>query len=173
MKYLIVSLTGTLLLIAATSHSVTDAFLWSERKLTWDDFRGIPDPESHADAATAIRIKAEPFYKKRKLHYRVSAWFVPSKSWCRFKTDELLAHEQLHFDIAELYARKARKKVIELEQAGETDIDAYNSALQTILNESNEVDSDYDRETMHGSLPRAQASWRFKVDVEMMLLRAY
>jgi hypothetical protein len=160
----------------ATSPLVNEnanAIKWTVRKLTWDDFQGVPAADSHGDAATAIRIKAEPYYKRKKLYYEIHAWFIPSKSWYRYKTDELLAHEQLHFDIAELFARQARQKVAELQAAGEKDIDVYNNAIQEILNRSNEVDHAYDRETLHGSLPRAQASWRLKTDIELMLLQQY
>jgi hypothetical protein len=175
-KFILLSLLILFFHGLATSYSVSEpssAIEWSDRKLTWQDFQGLRGDESYGDAATAIHIKAEPYYKKRKLYYSIRAWFIPTKSWYRYKSDELLAHEQLHFDLAELYARKARHKVAELQAQGEKDIDVYNSALQCILNESNDADYNYDLETLHGSLPKAQASWRFKTDVNLILLQEY
>jgi hypothetical protein len=175
-KLILLTLISLLSLKDATSHSVSatsTAIQWTGQKLSWNDFQGQPDPRSNGDAATAIRIDAKPYYKKRKLCYTITTWFIPSKSWYRFKSDELLAHEQLHFDLAELYARKARKKVRDLQAQGENNIDIYNDALQSILNESNDADQAYDRETLHGSLSEAQVSWRFKTDVELQLLQEY
>lgn len=160
----------------ATSHTGKEfsaAIRWSDERLTWEDFQGVPNAASAGDAATAIRIKAEPFYRKKKLNYSIHADFIPSKSWYRFKTDALLGHEQLHFDLAELYARKARQKVAELQEKGENDIDVYNAEIQKILNESNDADRNYDRETLHGSLLKAQESWRFRTNVELTLLQEY
>lgn len=43
----------------------------------------------------------------------VYAYFSPRQSWYHkdMADDHLLSHEQLHFDITELYARKLRKKI--------------------------------------------------------------
>jgi hypothetical protein len=151
------------------SRETNSVISWSkDYKLTWSDFKGTPDTDSHGDAATAIRIEAKPYYKGRKLFYDVNTLFIPEKSWYRHQSDE-----QLHFDLAELYARKARKKIAELQLAKVRDVKYYNKAIQEILNESNEADIEYDRETLHGSLPKAQSRWKFKVELELVLLEEY
>lgn len=147
---------------------------WNEfYKLQWDDFQGKPDQDSPADAATAVSIKAKPFLVRKQIHYDVVAMFSREKSWVRDKSTSLLAHEQLHFDIAEVYARKIRKKISELKDRGINDIKVLNTAVQRLLEESNEVDLQYDLETLHGALLRKQEHWTKKVKGELASLHEY
>lgn len=151
-----------------------DLLLWNEfYKLQWDDFQGEPDKRSLGDAATAVHIKAKPYLIKRKIHYDVEALFNRKKSWVRDTSPSLLAHEQLHFDIAELYARKIRRRVQELQRRGVTDIEVFNEAIHALLLESNEVDERYDLETLHGALSRKQAEWSARIKQELASLNAF
>ena len=147
---------------------------WNEfYKLQWQDFRGEPDDDSNGDAATAVSIKAKPFMVKQEIHYDIVAYFNREKSWARDKSPSLLAHEQLHFDIAELYARKIRKKVSELKRQGVKNIKVFNAAIEQLLDESNEVDLQYDLETLHGALSKKQEQWTEKIEEEMVSLHQY
>lgn len=147
---------------------------WNEfYKVQWDDFQGEPDKNSLGDAATAVSIKARPFLVKKQINYDVAAFFNREKSWVRGKSPSLLAHEQLHFDIAELYARKIRKKISDLKGQGVNDIKVFNAAIQELLQESNEVDLQYDIETLHGALTKKQALWTEKVKEELADLHRY
>src|SRR5687768_2492955 len=92
-----------------------DVISWNEfYKLQWHDFQGEPGEDARGDAGAAVQIKAKPFLVKKEIKYDVVALFNRNKSWARGQSTTLLAHEQLHFDIAELYARKIRKKIKEL-----------------------------------------------------------
>ena len=151
-----------------------DLLLWNEfYKLQWDDFQGEPDKGSLGDAGTAVQIKAKPYLVKKEIRYDVEALFNRKKSWARDTSPSLLAHEQLHFDIAELYARKIRKKIRELQKQRVNDIKTFNEAIQTLLIESNEVDAQYDLETLHGALSRKQAEWSSRIKQELASLRIY
>jgi hypothetical protein len=156
------------------STSSTDLLEWnSDYKLDWADFKGTANAYSDGDAATAIQIKAQPYYYKKTLYYNVEAYFIRHKSWSKNTSAALLAHEQLHFDIAELYARKVRKKISEYKQMGVKDVQDYNDAIRKILNESNGADLQYDQETVHGAISRKQAQWQKNVKEELNLLRNY
>ena len=147
---------------------------WAEDySLCWGDFNGKPGIEAIGDAGTAVAIKAKPYMVKNKIHYDVHALFNKNKSWYRDQSSTLLAHEQLHFDIAELYARKARKKIKELAAAGERDLKVYNSEVQKILNESNLVDQRYDIETLHGAMTNKQKEWHERVKAGILALEKY
>src|SRR5436190_4980330 len=131
---LLLLLPAILILGGWTSIDTSEFIPWSiNRKLTWNDFHGFASSYSQADAATAIHISARPFYHKKKLYYDVNAYFIPNQSWFRTKSAALLRHEQLHFDIAELYARKVRKKISEYSQMGVRDVHEYNQAVMQIL----------------------------------------
>lgn len=147
---------------------------WNEYyTLSWDDFQGMPDNQLQGDAGTVIQIKAKPYYVKGKIKYDVYAYFDRSKSWYRAQSSSLLAHERLHFDLAELYARMIRKKIAELEKNKVDDIKIYNAAINKILNESNEEDQRYDLETLHGAMSKKQAMWETKIKQELHTLRFY
>jgi hypothetical protein len=154
-------------------HSRSD-IEWNEfYKLQWSDFRGKPSRESIGDAGTAVQIKAQPFYVNKKIMYDVFAYFNKDKSWARDKSDALLKHEQLHFDIAEMYARKIRKKINELSSRNVNDVKTYNESITPLLNESNDADERYDLETLHGAITKRQAVWEQKIREELTSLQDF
>jgi predicted secreted Zn-dependent protease len=147
---------------------------WNEfYTLSWEDFKGKPTEESIGDAGTAVRIKAKPYYVDNKLKYNVNAYFNRDKSWATDRSPELLKHEQLHFDIAELYARKIRKRISDLSSEGVKDIDTYNAEIRALLDESNERDRQYDAETLHGAISKKQVHWEQMVKEELQALNKY
>ena len=83
---------------------------WSvDRKLTWKDFRAQPDKNSTNAALTSSSINIEFGYNNSGLKYKIKCRFDQNLSWGRIKNDYILAHEQGHFDIAEIHARKLHK----------------------------------------------------------------
>ena len=173
----ILSLIFTFLIIAASAqieYNPKTHILWNEYyKLSWDDFKAPKDPSRFGDAGTSVMIIAKPFLEKRKVYYQVYAIFDKSKSWGNNSSEELLAHEQLHFDIAELYARKVRKKVAELRRTGEKKVANYNKAINIILQKSNEIDEQYDKETFHGVISDKQAEWNANISAHLKALEDY
>jgi predicted secreted Zn-dependent protease len=79
-----------------------------------------------------------------------------------------LTHERLHFDIAELYARLIRKKISELRNENINDIKVYNAAIEAILEESNDADTRYDLETLHGAIQKKQLLWEQKIKSQLL-----
>ena len=147
---------------------------WNEfYKLTWEDFQGKPSERSYGDAATAVQIKAKPFRVDNEIFYDVFAYFNREQSWKRDVSAQLLEHEQLHFDIAELYARKIRREITHLKAKNINDVSTINAAIREILEESNRVDLQYDAETLHGSLLKKQSLWNEKVKNELASLDGY
>lgn len=162
------------LLIAGFSHPGADQLPWSETyHLKWEDFQAAPDSNAFGSALTTVTIKARPNRQNRRLEYDINAFFLRSHSWSKTRSIHVLNHEQIHFDLAELYARKARKKVQELQQLGINDYRVYNSALQAIFQESNEMDAKYDRETLNGALLKKQISWDLTIGTHLKELYRY
>jgi hypothetical protein len=156
------------------SRHSSDNIEWNEfYKLQWSDFEGKRTDESIGDAGTAVQIKAKPFYSGKQIEYDVYAYFNRSKSWSTDRSNDLLAHEQLHFDLAELYARKIRKKIKELRNSGVNVVEIYNAHIKKLLDESNEADLKYDMETLHGAMAKRQAVWKKKITEELDDLDAY
>ena len=147
---------------------------WNEfYHLQWEDFQGRPTAESIGDAGTVVQTKANPYLVKKRVHYNVYAYFDRSRSWVRDKSKELLAHEQLHFDIAELYARKIRKLIAQMQRDQVTDVSEYNAAIHRLLEESNEYDRLYDIQTLHGAMSKKQQEWVLKVETELESLKEF
>jgi hypothetical protein len=147
---------------------------WNEfYKLSWKDFKGQPADNAAGDAGTVVQIKAKPFMVKDKIEFDVQTFFDREKSWKRAEAPELLAHEQLHFDLAELYARKIRQKIAELQKAGVNELKAYNLEVQKLLSESSETDMKYDIETLHGALDKKQAAWAASIKTELAQLKQF
>lgn len=159
---------------ASTSDRMNDDLHWDPVKsLSWDDFRGRPDHLAKGDAASRISLRARPYKKRNQLFYVVTPVFHRNESWCKKPTPELLAHEQLHFDIAELFARKSRMKISTLKRQGVRDVSVYNAAVSEIFEESNRVDAQYDHETVHGASRKKQTEWEYSVRIELMLLNRF
>jgi predicted secreted Zn-dependent protease len=137
-------------------------------QLQWNDFQGAPGADAIGDAGTAVQIKASPYLVKKKVHYEVRALFNKKKSWKRETSDAVLTHERLHFDIAELYARLIRKKISELRNENINDIKVYNAAIEAILEESNDADTRYDLETLHGAIQKKQLLWEQKIKSQLL-----
>lgn len=104
----------------------------------------------------------------------VEARFYPDKSWYKkeFANSFVLAHEQLHFDITELYARKFRQKI---DQATFTvHIKKELSALNKSINmELKEMQQEYDRDSNFSRNAETQLRWQGLIQNELKKLTKY
>jgi hypothetical protein len=87
---------------------------WSETvRLTWDDFQGKPDARNFdAFTKTTVSYKSK-WDKDGVITVTVECSFDKNNSWKKpgpNLTPKLLLHEQMHFNISELYARKMRRE---------------------------------------------------------------
>ena len=146
-----------------------EAILWDKsRKLTWEDFKGAPE-NTRAAAVTASGLTYEFSTTKKNnqvvdIDFTVSSHFYPSKSWYRPEVCDtvILGHEQLHFDITEVYARK----FIKLLKAKKFSNNVKNEVKQiynTINSELNDFQNLYDSETNFSRNREAQLAWELKV----------
>jgi hypothetical protein len=173
-QLLFISITTGSLNAQGDSYSEKNNLQWNEfYKLRWADFQGTPGENAAGDAGTSVRIKAKPYLVKNKVKYDVYVIFNRDKSWKRDESPLLLAHEQLHFDLAEVYARKIRQKISDLSKEGVNDVKLYNREIQLLLEESNEADRQYDIETLHGVMDKKQAEWEKKVKEELNTLKNF
>src|SRR5262249_44372894 len=108
--------TGLVVILLSAAALPGNFIYWSaEKKLTGSDFQGRPDPASSMKAMTHSGIAYSWQCANGTLTYEVIARFDRSKSWMRPGAEtKLLLHEQKHFDITEIYARKMRKAFSEM-----------------------------------------------------------
>jgi len=99
------------------------AFSWLSKKLEWSDFQEDNSTEKYGSSLARSYWKLDvsdvdtaAMHRTGYARIRITAYFVPSRSWARRSSignASILAHEQLHFDIVELFARQLRKKLAE------------------------------------------------------------
>jgi hypothetical protein len=155
---------------------INNSFIdWSaERRLTWDDFKARPDNNSPNAALTGTDIRFDFSYSSDKgFQYHITCRFDKSKSWGRVKTDYILSHEQGHFDIAEIYARKLCKALREYHPDVEKANKEVNKIYERVMNELTETQKQYDHETNFSINKEQQTMWLKKINDELKNLQAY
>lgn len=175
-KYIIFSV--LFLFLRASSNEETIS--WNDmRKLSWEDFKGSPNPNSDAVALTASGITFGYSVKtsgKRIVNYSASvqAHFYPNKSWYLTEKadDHILAHEQLHFDITELYVRKFKQQLERLvvNQNIKTQMNQIHVAINEALDKTQKT---YDEQTNHSINVEAQNYWENYIKEELKKLEKY
>lgn len=153
---------------------------WSEtKKLSWTDFKGPIEVDSDAAAVTASGITFS--YAIRKTDDRITgfdahaeAHFYTENSWfikdrCN---DHILAHEQLHFDITELYVRifRYRLKQLEVSQNIKRQL---NTLHEEINKELSEMQFLYDTQSQNSINKEEQAKWNAYVAENLKKFEAY
>ncbi len=163
----------------STFTQSTNSILWEDEfLLSWSDFQGHPDENHPMKAMTAagasVQRKGERSGNKVTIHYTVCTVFSPKKSWVKDDepSDALLAHEQLHFDIAELFTRKLRKRIQTFAFTANFQ-EEYKEIYQKINQERNDYQILYDKVTDHSRNKEAQVEWVQKVTTEIQSLSDY
>ena len=149
---------------------------WQEgQKLTWDDFAKKRNNEANGlKALTTAGIGVEFECNGSEPKVLVSCHFKKNESWTRTtENDALLAHEQLHFDATELYARKLRKKLSELKDPCGKGSSKVQGIYNSNFKELHDYQNHYDKQTKHGISKTKQSEWTEKVAKELKELEAF
>ena len=155
---------------------------WSNyRKLNWSNFKAPQNFKSSADNSAAYTYCGISYHVTKSslpngnVTVRVAAIFFEEKSWKKNENpgDYLLKHEQLHFDIAEVFARKIRKMVKEKIRNSQ-DFDRYfQKEYQSIYSEYQQFQNAYDRDTKHSIIPEKQEAYNRMVSQMLWELSDY
>lgn len=151
--------------------------IWSaERDLIWSDFQGQPDyNDNFRDAVTASAIKFKARCNpKGNLDFEVSAEFLKNQSWVKPQahSDYHLAHEQLHFDITEIYVRRIRILLNERSFTCDEEplVQRY---VQQIMKRCRDAQLKYDKETRFSLHKANQETWQSIVDDQLTELEQF
>ncbi|TKG96947.1 DUF922 domain-containing protein [Puteibacter caeruleilacunae] len=140
---------------------------WSEsRKLKWSDFVYEKSLSTvNMEKATIFpMIKCRFKQLNELLSVHVDVFMDRQKSFTSDTiTTELLAHEQLHFDIAELYGRMIRKESTKLIQNKEMTYEMIETMIKNKLSAYEKFQKLYDTETKHGTSIKQQKFWHNKI----------
>jgi predicted secreted Zn-dependent protease len=118
---------------------------------------------------TAYAIALNTSCEGDRLASAVTSTFLPQTSWVKSaytvdrRAEETLKHEQAHFDLSEVLARRLRAALRDF-QSSCNGTDAARVALYAkYQNEDATLQRRYDRETAHGTDSRQQQIWEARI----------
>ncbi|MCW5520303.1 DUF922 domain-containing protein [Aureitalea sp. L0-47] len=171
MKFLFAIVLGAFFLITPANDK--EKFHWDQnRPLNWTDFRGSPEGPQDFVASTNSGISLSYSIGKQDgrytFDYSVHSNFYPKDSWYRPESasEYILKHEQTHFDISELHARKLRKALAGLRVTSSVKSDADEIYRQT-ERERRDMQQAYDDDSDHSKIRDAEMQWRLFVASEL------
>ncbi|MES2702177.1 MAG: DUF922 domain-containing protein [Bacteroidota bacterium] len=151
----------------------------SDRPLTWDDYMGKPDFKSRGVVATSWQVYYKTVYSTHdSIAVKMYCSFNCFRSWksSLYLPAALLKHEQLHFDIAELYTRRIRRALSEFHKKHQRPFKSTNSIHGLTAPEYKRLhryQRQYDRETKRSQDQAKQEEWNKRVARELEELKAY
>ncbi|GGF23767.1 DUF922 domain-containing protein [Hymenobacter cavernae] len=161
----------------AANDATPGTFTWSaNRPLTWADFKSKPTPSDRLAALTSANIDVQAACQDFKFASTVRAIFIPTESWVRDPskaTPNLLRHEQLHFDITELYARKLRQKISLAKFDCEHLQPRFKNMSNAVFAEWQREEARYDQETNHGLTTDRQRGWEVNIQNQLNQLAQF
>ncbi|MDQ2770978.1 MAG: DUF922 domain-containing Zn-dependent protease [Bacteroidota bacterium] len=164
---------------APATKSAVALVPWSAtRRLTMADFQGRAPLSDPLASSTSSNIKADAACKDYVFSSTVAATFDPATSWFRnplTASEALLRHEQLHFDITEVYARIMRQKLNLFAARANCDKlqPAFNNVTKLVYAEWDREQNRYDQETNHGLNAVRQAYWEKQTATRLEQYKAF
>lgn len=155
--------------------------IWKEDlKLKWENFKSPVNRKSNPDVVAYTHCGWEysvvkSSNPKATIDFTIETIFNEDKSWKDTKriNDYVLLHEQKHFDIAEIFARKLRKEVQEKIKTS-SDWDKYFKGIySTISNDYKNFQITYDKVTEHGINKEKQAEYNELISSELENLKNF
>lgn len=152
---------------------IVDQVSWSvNRRLSWEDFRGMPDDDNPHHALTAANLAVNANCKNQGFTYEVNCVFLPTESWSKNKKSEkLLEHEQLHFDLTEVHARMLRRDLQYLNCSNLKE--KLNSTVSTAFKRWKAEQEAFDNGCKHGLNKHTERLWAANIGRRLKALETY
>ncbi len=143
------------------------------KRLNWQDFKGRPsytDRHKGAEITVSIFLKMRPTsFWSGAITYDAYAVAFRDDSWVRadYRDDYTLKHEQLHFDIAHLYAESLEIELNSLDKKEIRKPGMVEALLTKHIQLMQEYQDYYDRDTHGGNYARKQREWERRIRNEL------
>lgn len=119
-----------------------------------------------------------------RYYYNITALFSKQDSWMIVRSKDILEHEQVHFDIFELYARKMRRYVIETIRTNYNNgtmanvTDEIAAEFEKLFTQLYDLHIEFDRQTAaltatNSSLIATNAIWKKAMQQQLAQLAQY
>ena len=143
-------------------------------KITFANFRGLEFFQNtlYGNEHFAY-VKTTMDYEFENDSIRIESFFHPSSSYVYNQnafSKDLLTHEMYHFKITELYTRKAKKEIKELQKTSKNKI---KEIIGKIEIEEREYQYKYDDETFHSYVLGKQKKYEKTIDSLLNLYNNY
>ncbi len=160
------------ILIAVLSFTFSnppERWVWEEdRALRWSDFKGSPDylldfaATTNSGMSHSYTIDGNGVLDKSSSE--VLAHFYPTFSWYKpaDTTAAILRHEQSHFDITEMHARKLRKRIHEFSFTANSK-EEVKKLYEVTEQERRRTQELFDRETDHSRNKDQEVLWQKRI----------
>jgi len=159
---------------STASIEPTDIIPWQfDKRLDWDDFLCEPKLGTDAVASTSTSLGVAYQLSNGELTYHITCYFNKEKSWGLMKTDYILAHEQGHFDITEIFARKLHEALQNYQFNKRTFKKDISQIYQGVVKEKEDFQKKYDGETDHSRNRKMQYDWLEKIEQMLEETQAY
>ena len=160
-------------LAPAVEKVYVEQVTWSpERRLSWEDFKALPDDENPHHALTAANLAVNARCMANGFSYQVNCVFLPTQSWTKnTKSEKLLKHEQLHFDLTEVHARQLRRKLALLNCADVKD--KLSGTVSSAFAQWKAEQDNFDAECKHGLNVEQEQVWAADIAQRLKQLEAY
>lgn len=145
---------------------------WQANKpLIWDDFKAAEKrSKGFAIASASCNFGYDLVDGQISLFVR----FYCDESWKNdYLIEEVLAHEQLHFDICEIYGRKFHKALIEIKSQNKLTSKTIKKVFNQLQEEYDAYQDLYDLESDHSMNGTMQRHWNNKVKRELKELKEF
>jgi hypothetical protein len=137
----------------------------TDKRLIWEDFLCEPKVGTDAVASTSTSLGIAYQLTNGELKYHITCYFNKEKSWGLMKTDYILAHEQGHFDITEIFARRLNEALQNYHFSKKNFKKDIGQIYQSIVSQKEEYQKNYDSETDHSRNRKVQYDWLERIDV--------
>jgi hypothetical protein len=161
-----------------SKSSDTAIIVWSEKiKLNLADFQNTTRYWPVGVQAVSV-VNLKLYYKIDKGNLKkfdVKCLFIKKESGRKVSADEyILNHEQSHFDLGEVYARKFRKEIISIGRtingSNYLMLDSLYNHFREMLNQQQEI---YDNETKHSQDSIMQLKWDLRIKAQLDSLKQF
>jgi len=160
----------TLFIFLISNEIQEETILWEKHKrLSWSDFKGkAQNNRAAAVTASGLTYRASTTKKNNKvvaIDFEVNSFFYPQKSWYRPAICDhiILNHEQLHFDITEIYAEILRKRLAKANYTNNSQAEM-KAIYQQVNRELNDFQNLYDAETNFSRNREQQLRWNKNIE---------
>lgn len=138
------------------------------KALSWSDYKGkVPEKDQQVAARTCTEMELEITEYGPKYHYAVRAYFLPDSSFVRTPNDDILLHEQTHFDIAHVAAMRCTKRLAKFKYEENGIQKQVGDIYRVAFHEMEKLQEQFDEESQHGLNAKIEKAWEDRIQQQL------